>query len=204
MIYLVSLVNKLGIQAVICTSLTLIFAFLLSKWQKNIKVCKLKKQHRCKLPTQYAHQDRVMGSDLTQLRMEAMKEGRFFKLYASQFEQYGRTWEENWRGKPLINITEPANVKQVAALSVNDYGKDPERAKAQSPFFGPSIFLDGHVWKEARGLVKPIFTRAEISDMDHLASFVDRFMDLLPNDGGMVDVQPLLHRLVSLIFRMQL
>ncbi|KAF7879434.1 hypothetical protein EAF04_000630 [Stromatinia cepivora] len=112
-----------------------------------------------------------MGSDLTQLRMEAMKEGKIFKLYASQFEQYGRTWEENWRGKPLINTTEPTNVKQVAALSVNDYGKDPERAKAQSPFFGPSIFSDGHIWKEARGLVKPIFARAEISDMDHLASF---------------------------------
>ena len=197
MIFLVSLVNELGVQAVIWTSLTLIFAFLLSKWQKSIQVRTSKKQHGCKLPTQYAHKDRVMGSDLTHLRMEAMKEGRFFKLYASQFEQYGRTWEENWRGKPLINTTEPANVKQVAALSVNDYGKDPERAKAQSPFFGPSIFSDGHIWKEARVLVKPIFARAEVSDMDHLASFVDRFMDLLPNDGSMVDVQPLLHRLVS-------
>ncbi|CAD6442818.1 71e7a536-2767-4abd-a573-fa59dc2a9e71 [Sclerotinia trifoliorum] len=70
----------------------------------------------------------------------------------------------------------------VAALFVNDYGKDPERAKAQSPFFGPSIFSDGHIWKEARGLVKPIFAMAEISDMEHLASFMDRFMDLLPND----------------------
>ena len=46
-------------------------------------------------------------------------------------------------------------------------------------------------------MIKPIFNKAEISDIDHLASFANRFMALLPNDGSMVDVQPLIHRLVS-------
>jgi hypothetical protein len=49
-------------------------------------------------------------------------------------------------------------------------------------------------------MIKPIFTTAELSDLDHLASFANRFMTLLPNDGSMVDVQPLLRRLVSLLF----
>jgi hypothetical protein len=48
-------------------------------------------------------------------------------------------------------------------------------------------------------MIKPIFTRAELSDIDHLASFANRFMALLPDDGSMVDVQPLLRRLVSLL-----
>lgn len=196
---LLSVGNRPGIQILACTFLTLVVAIIYPIWGRNREVDALKKRHGCKNPPQYPHQDRVLGLDLAQLRMEAMKEGKFFKLYASQFERYGKTWEENWRGKPLINTTEPANVQQVGALAFEDYGKDPERLKAQAPFFGPSIFSDGPIWKEARGMVKPIFARAEISDMDHLASFVDRFMELLPDNGSLVDVQPLLHRLVSVI-----
>jgi hypothetical protein len=47
-------------------------------------------------------------------------------------------------------------------------------------------------------MIKPIFTKAEISDLDQFASFADRFMELLPANGDTVDIQPLLHRLVSL------
>jgi hypothetical protein len=183
--------------SLVVTVLTIFY----SRWQRKKRTNTLKIQHGCKDPAQYPHQDQAMGSDLVRLRMEAMKEGKFFRLYASQFEKYGKTWQENWRGKPLINTTEPANVQQVAARAMEDYGKDPERVKAQSPFFGPSIFSDGAVWKHAREMVKPIFTRAEISDIRHLESFVDRFMELLPIDEREVDVQPLLNRLVCLPFR---
>jgi hypothetical protein len=90
----------------------------------------------------------------------------------------------------------------VAALAFEDDGKGPERLQAQSPFFGPSIFSDdGSIWKQARAMVKPIFAKAELSDIDHLASFADRFMELLPDHGRMVDVQPLLGRLLSLDFQ---
>ena len=125
------------------------------------------------------------------------EERRFLKLYESQFELYDKTFEENLKGKKLINTTEPVNVQQVAALAVEDYGKDPERLQAQSPFFGPRIFSDGLTWKQARAMVKPIFAKAKLSDIDHLASFADRFVELLPDNGSMVDVQPLLGRLVS-------
>lgn len=160
----------------------------------NIRALKL--QHGCKDPAKYPHTDPVLGSDMVNARSQAMKEGRYFKLYGEQFEKYGKTFEEIWRGKPLINTIEQVNVQKVAALAFEDYGKDPERAVAQAPLFGPSIlFSDGPVWKHSREMIKPIFSRAEISDIDHLASYVDRFMELLPDDGTMVDVQPLLRRL---------
>ena len=186
-----------SVTFLVCTLLAVALGILYPRWRRHTEIRAFKQRHGCKDPPKYPHQDRVWGSDMVRLRMEAMKEGRFFKLYESQFELYGKTFEENWRGKRLINTIEPANVQQVAALAVEDYGKDPERLKAQAPFFGPSIFSDGPIWKQARAMVKPIFAKAEISDIDHLASFADRFMELLPDDGSMVDVQPLLHRLVS-------
>ena len=170
---------------------------LVSRWRRQTEIRALKQQHRCKEPAKYPHTDRVMGSDMIRLRAEAMKDGRFLTLYDEQFARYGKTFEEIWRGKPLINTIEPANIQQVAALGFEDYAKDLERLQAMAPFMGPSIFSNGPIWKVARTMVKPIFSRAELSDIDHLASFTDRFMELLPSDGSVVDVQPLLNRLVS-------
>jgi len=129
--------------------------------------------------------------------MDAMKEGRLFKLYLSQFERYGKTFEENWRGKRVINTIEPDNIQQITSLAFDDYGKVAGRSKAQAPFLGPSIFSDGLPWTQSRPLVTPIFRRAELSDIDLLESFAEKFMELLPGDGSVIDVQPLLHRLVS-------
>ncbi|CAG8948808.1 hypothetical protein HYFRA_00001931 [Hymenoscyphus fraxineus] len=187
--------NRL-LRLLVCSLLIVITSIFYPKWRRYTKIRTLKRQHNCKEPAKYPHEDRVLGSDMDRARAQAMKDGRYFRLYGEQFEKYGKTFEEIWRGKPLINTIEPANVQKVAALSFQDYGKDPERAVAQAPLFGPSIlFSDGPFWKHSRDMIKPIFSRGEISDIDHLASFVDRFMNLLPDDGGMVDVQPLLRRL---------
>lgn len=187
-----------AITFLVCTLLTVTLGILYPKWRRNAKIRTLKQRHGCKDPNKYPHKDRIWGSDMVEARRKAKKDGQFFKLYDTQFELYGKTFEEIWRGKPLINTIEPANVQKVAALAHEDYGKDPERLQAQAPFLGPSILSHhGPVWKRARAMVKPIFARAELSDIDHLASYTDRFMELLPNDGSMVDIQPLVRRLVS-------
>ncbi|KAI9743767.1 MAG: hypothetical protein M1818_002500 [Claussenomyces sp. TS43310] len=106
-----------------------------------------------------------------------------------------------WRGKRLVNAIEPANVQQVAALAFEDYGKDLRGSKAEAPFFDLSIFSDGLIQKHARAMAKPIFARAEMSNIDHLAAFASRFMELLPYDGSILDEQHLLYQLVECIFQ---
>ncbi|TVY88548.1 Cytochrome P450 monooxygenase [Lachnellula willkommii] len=156
--------------------LAIAFAVLYPKWRRHSEILATKHKFGCKEVIKYRHKDKL-GSDL---------------LYATQFEEHGKTWEESWRGKPLINTIEPANIQKVAAVGFEDFGKDPERAVAQFPFLGPGIAAsDGPAWKHARDMIKPIFTRAEVSDVDHFTSFANRFMALLPNDGSPLDVQPL-------------
>jgi cytochrome P450 monooxygenase len=185
-----------SVPLLVWTVLVVALTFLYRTWRRHRDTQTFKRQHGCKDPPQYPHQDRIWGSDLARIRADAMKQGRLFPQYLSQFERYGKTFEENWRGKRLINTMEPANIQQISAFAFDDYCKDPERLKAQAPFIGPSIFSDGPIWKPSRALVNPIFHRAELSDIDQLASFADRFMELIPGDGSTIDMQPLLHRLV--------
>ncbi|TVY12993.1 Cytochrome P450 monooxygenase lepH [Lachnellula arida] len=165
--------------------LAIAFAVLYPRWRRHSEILATKHKFGCKEVTKYRHKDK-WGSDLVRLRAQAMKENRVFELYATQFDEYGKTWEESWRGKPLINTIEPANIQKVAAVG----------AAAQFPFLGPGIAAsDGPAWKHARNMIKPIFSRAEVSDVDHFTSFANRFMALLPNDGSPLDVQPLVRRL---------
>ena len=184
-------------HALLIAFLSIVITFAYRWLRRYIEIRSFKKQHGCFDPPQYPHRDRIWGSDLVRERAKALKEGRYFKLYESQFESYGRTFEEFCRRQKTINTIEPVNIQHVLALACDDYIKDPARTKAMAPFMGPSVFSDGPIWKPSRALVKPIFARAELSDMDHLAVFADRFMELLPKDGGTVDVQPLLHKLVG-------
>ena len=190
-----------SVTFLVCAVLLVGIVYLYSTCQRYFKIRSLKNLHDCEEPAKYPHSDRIWGSDLTRLRAAAMKEGRFFPLYLSQFSRHGKTFEENFQGQRLINTAEPANVQQITALAFEDFGKDPEKLRVQEPFLGPSVFSDGRVWREGRALVRPTFARAEIADVEQLAAFTERFMELVTGDGRTVDMQPLLHRLVSAIFQ---
>ncbi|CAD6593970.1 MAG: hypothetical protein ASARMPREDX12_007883 [Alectoria sarmentosa] len=134
---------------------------------------------------------------MLQSRMAAIKAGRYNRLYLEQYQNYGKTWEENLAGTKVINSMEPTNFQQVASISFQDYGKLAMRNKALSPFLGNGIFSqDGASWKHSRDLIKPLFTRAELSDIDSFQIHVNRFLNLIPRDGSTVDLHPLLLKLV--------
>ena len=153
-------------------------------------------QHGCQEPPRYPHK-LPYGIDMLRSRMAAIKAGRYNRLYLEQYQNYGKTWEENLAGTKVINSMEPANFQQVASLSFQDYGKLAMRNKALSPFLGNGIFSqDGALWKHSRDLIKPLFTRAELSDIDSFKVHVNRFLNLIPKDGSTVDLHPLLLKLV--------
>ena len=153
--------------------------------------------HGCQEPPKYPHK-LPYGIDMLRSRMAAIKAGRYNRLYLGQYQKYGKTWEENLAGTKVINSIEPANFQQVASVSFQDYGKLAMRNKALSPFLGNGIFSqDGVSWKHSRDLIKPMFMRAELSDIDSFKAHVDRFLNLIPRDGSTVDLHPLLIKLVG-------
>lgn len=119
------------------------------------------------------------------------------KLCERQFELYGKTFEEHFFDTKIINTMDAANVQQVAALSFQDWAKQASRSSSSAPFLGKGIFTeDGPVWKHSRELIKPVFARSQISDVNRLSVFVDRLFKLIPRDGSTIDMQPLFHKLV--------
>ncbi|PQE09431.1 Cytochrome P450 family protein [Rutstroemia sp. NJR-2017a BVV2] len=127
-------------------------------------------------------------------RMEAVKAGRQMGLFMEHFNNIGKTWEENFFGARVFNTMDVQNIQQVSALAFDDYGKPAQNFF--KPFLGDGFLsLDGLAWKHSRDLVKPIFSRSEVSDVDTLGFHVDRFLELIPSDGKTIDIQEPLHNL---------
>ena len=119
----------------------------------------------------------------------------FFRLYEQQFAQLGKTWDETLRGQTTINTIEPLNLQAVLAKDFYSFGIPQNRSGAMRMLFGKSIInTEGAEWKHSRALIKPTFTKAELSDVTQFDTFVERFFELLP-EGEAFDIQPLLHRL---------
>ncbi|MCJ1401880.1 hypothetical protein MMC11_005097 [Xylographa trunciseda] len=165
------------------------------KWSARTAFQRAEARHGCQRPRRYPHRDPIWGYDLHRIRLEAAQRGQFYKLYDQHFELYGKTFEEIFFDKKVINSMEPANVQQVAVLSWQDWGKVASRTAASAPVLGNGIFSqDGAAWRRSRELIKPTFSRSEIADLGTLRTYTDRLLDLLPRDGSTTDVQPLLHR----------
>jgi hypothetical protein len=98
----------------------------------------------------------------------------------------------------MINTMEICNIQHVVALNFDDFGKGVHIQRLQrNPLVGPGILgLDGPAWKQARAMVKPIFSRAELLDITSFERHIDRFFELTPKDGGTVEIRALLHKLV--------
>lgn len=154
-------------------------------------------QHGCQRPPRYPHRDPIWGYDLYSERAKATQRGQMMKLYEGHFDLYGKTFEEQFFDTKIINTMEAANIQQVTALSFHDYGKSASRNSSTSAFLGRGIFSeDGSFWKYSRDLVKPTFSRSEISDVSSVGEFVDRMLELIPRDGASIDMQPVMHNLV--------
>ncbi|KAJ8059547.1 hypothetical protein OCU04_011203 [Sclerotinia nivalis] len=146
-------------------------------------------QHGCESPASCPH---AKESGLVKARTDATKNGSLMDLYMDHFALYGKTWEEHFLGAKIINTMEARNFQQVTSLAFHDWSK--ASTTHSTPFFGQGIFsMNGAEWKHARELVRPTFSRAEVSDVESMGRHVDRLIDMIPRDGSIIGLQlPLL------------
>ncbi|PQE28624.1 Cytochrome P450 family protein [Rutstroemia sp. NJR-2017a BBW] len=171
-----------------------IFLYLLRRWNSYRTFRAAALRHGCQRPPKYRSRDPIFGYDLVEARKEAVQRGRQMKLVMEEFDRYGKTWEEETFDTKVINTMEVRNIQEIAALSFHDY-KKPDRS-IFNPFLGHGIMSqDGPEWKHSRDLIKPIFSRAELSDLDIFSRHFERFLESIPRDGTTIDLLPPLQKM---------
>ncbi|KAG5947202.1 hypothetical protein E4U53_006452 [Claviceps sorghi] len=190
------MVKHLFVPLILSLSAVLIVRSLLVRWRRHLHRCRL----GCQPPRKYPHRLPWLldprGRDLQRRRLEGWIQGCYNGLYQEQFLACGPTFEERSPTGTLLCTTDDDNWRTILALRADDYTKEESRSRMMMRFTGPGILTnEGAAWRRSRDLIKPLFVRAELSDVTRFKRHVDRLMDVLPRDGRTVDLMPWIAKL---------
>ncbi|KAL9083351.1 MAG: hypothetical protein Q9165_008551 [Trypethelium subeluteriae] len=156
------------------------------------------KDHGCQQPPSITQHDPIFGFDLMIRLHRALKRNHRNKSIVQLFSSHGPTFCAPSSTSTKLYTIEPKNLQTIFSTDASSWGVGPMRRFAFEPFVGKGIMcVDGKDWEHSRTLIKPTFARAQSTDQ-HLEDFekhMDRLIDLIPQDGSMVDLQPLFSRL---------
>ncbi|KAE8371137.1 cytochrome P450 [Aspergillus bertholletiae] len=118
------------------------------------------------------------------------REGRYVTTF--RFRQVGRE---------SIFTSDPKNMQAILATQFKDFELGHTRRQALLPLLGSGIFTaDGEAWSRSRSLLRPQFTRDQISDLDLEERHVQKAMAGMPVDPSTkwtpeIDIQAIFFRL---------
>ncbi|KAF4635238.1 hypothetical protein G7Y89_g2873 [Cudoniella acicularis] len=174
----------------------LVCVYIYQKWSRYSAFRTAAAKYSCHRPRRYPHTEPFWGYDLVRKLAKAARKGQQSELYEELFRQNGKTFENRLFTTNVINTMDSANIQTVATSSFQDYAKSSEGERFLKPAFGRGVFTtDGAAWKHSRNLIRPIFSRSDMSDLNYLGPFIDRLFEKIPRDGSTFDLQPLSHKL---------
>lgn len=121
----------------------------------------------------------------------------FDQLYSHATPDCPNLVEINVTGGSRYFFTrEPEHVKTVLTSKFADYGKGPEFHRVWSPFLGDSIFTTDHQqWHESRNLIRPMFVKNRVSDLEIFERWTSAMINQFPAPGETLDIQDFFYRL---------
>lgn len=99
-------------------------------------------------------------------------------------------------GARVIFTADEENLKAILATQFADYGKGPKFHGEWKEFLGDSIFTtDGDLWHGSRQLIRPMFMRERVADLDLIEQHTAKLIALMgPGDGRQIRLDKLLSR----------
>lgn len=177
---------------------TILMACIVREAAKHYYYKAVSRKYGCSAPSKYSHKDPVLGLDLFYNIVKSIKQGNTIVPDMRRFSEYGKTYQANSWGSNILFTMDSGNMQTIFTSAFDNFGVASLRYGPSVPLLGSGIFTtDGPQWEHSKNLIKPIFGRAQISDLTYLEKHVRRMLDCLPVDGSTIDLQHFFKLLVS-------
>ena len=99
-------------------------------------------------------------------------------------------------GQRFLFTDDPEHIKTILTGKFADFGKGEQFHTVWRPFLGDSIFTtDGQQWQDSRNLIRPMFVKNRVSDLDTFERWTQKMLARIPSPGQTLDIQDLFYRL---------
>jgi cytochrome P450 len=169
--------------------------YLWSKLMTARRRAAFSKAHGCQPVRQLPQSPFFFGFDMVFIIQKLLKDGVFMDTFTKWHEENGGTFCMRIGGGKPVWTREPENVKAVLSSKAEDFDIPWMRIKAFYPVTGDSTFSSkGAVWSHGRALLRPAFTKLQISNFDIYEKNFQKFSKHIPSDGSTIDLQELFKR----------
>ena len=155
------------------------------------------RRHGCKPSPCLPQIDPFFGLDTVFQFWFSAQSNRPNASLGQQFSTYGTTFEYQVYSNTRICTIAPQNLQAVFSNNFESWGIAPLRLFFFGPFVGKGIMTaDGSFWAHSRALLKPTFSREQISDLSAYSVHVDNLLDTLSeHDASDIDLKPYFEKL---------
>ncbi|KAK7956630.1 uncharacterized protein PG986_005852 [Apiospora aurea] len=122
-----------------------------------------------------------MGLDIVRNGLMADRDQRMPEYVTARFAAMGRyTWRMDVLGSSNFITAEPRNIQAILATQFDDFKLGDVRTTNLKLFLGRSIFaVDGPAWNSSREVMRPLFTRENVSNVRLLEGHFQSMMRCL-------------------------
>ncbi|KAI1344555.1 cytochrome P450 [Xylariaceae sp. FL0016] len=191
--------NKMLSTSFIALGLLLLAAY---RWfRRTIHNRTFAAKHGCEPPPKLRQFEDIIGVENVTEVAKAWNSSTWLDMWFRRFTTIGTTFQASSLGRTTIFTVDPQNIKAILATQFKEFDLGPRRMRLLGPIIGPGIFTnDGHRWEHSRSLVRPTFTKVQVSDLSSFEGHVQDLLTAMPQPHwhtGRVDVnlQPLFFRL---------
>lgn len=164
-------------------TLTFFIAYKIVTSKIKSKEYKAEYTRRGCLPAPTLHSNNLLGTSRLKESIKATKEDRGPQYVVSAMNEVGKdihTVRVPILEHELLVTRDPENVKAMLSTQSADYDISATRSNAFMPLLGEGIFTStGAQWKHSRALVRPQFSRGEISNLDLVERHTQTLLQVL-------------------------
>ena len=174
-------------------------AFIVLRWlndsQSRRRRLQQEREFQCQPVVTLSRRWWCFGLDVVKDMFNDYRSGTRNSRLHEQFKVLGSTFRTQPSGRARIFTIDVENVKAVFGGSIDEWGVEPIRLEAFKPAFGAGVLVtDGTRWLQSRKpcqLVIDKVYRDRVSNLSQLDAKIEELINLIPQDGTTVDLQPL-------------
>lgn len=176
--------------------LTLIVYILYQIIDSHVRRRKFEKDHGCLPASKLPQIERMLGVDILVENLRCFQKKCLMSRLKLRFEQTGNTYSATVAGNTMVFTIDPENIKAVFSTQFEDFDVGWQRRRALAPTMGEFLLnADGARWHHYRAMLRPAFSRRQISAFETFKHDIDDLLCAIPRDESTVDLAPLFYKM---------
>ncbi|KAI5247001.1 cytochrome P450 52A1 [Aureobasidium subglaciale] len=142
----------------------------------------------------YPNLEPFIALDMILSVLSAARKKALLGWFHDQYKTYGPTFVVSTVPSFAVHTTEAENLKAAFSQNFDDWSASGGRRSFKHLMGRATFMLDGAEWSHSRSILRPMFAKDRVADLELLEAHFQKLLKLIPEAGATVDIGEIFHR----------